>query len=261
MRLKTMLSSGLLALGLFASPLIAPAANAAEFNTDQKAEIEKIMVDYLLENPDVIRKVFGLLREQDAKREQAAASERAEKAKLVLVNKKAEVFNSDLDPVVGNAKGDVTMVEFLDYNCGYCKRAFSNMLTLMEKDKNLRIVIKEWPVLGPQSVEASLVAVAVQKTDPSKYWDFHKGMMTLRGQANKETALRVAEKVGLERAKLEALMDDKETLKPIEAAYALADELGLTGTPAYVVGEELIPGFVPVKTLETMIEVARKKSS
>ncbi|SNZ08010.1 DsbA family protein [Cohaesibacter gelatinilyticus] len=261
MRFKTMFTSGLLAFGLLASPITQPAASATEFSTDQKAEIEKIMVDYLLENPDVIRKVFGLLREQDAKREQAAATERAEKAKLVLASKKTEIFNSDLDPVVGNANGDVTMVEFLDYNCGYCKRAFSNMLTLMEKDQNLRIVIKEWPVLGPQSVEASLVAVAVQKTDPSKYWDFHKGMMTLRGQANKETALRVAEKIGLDRAKLETMMDDKETLKPIEASYALADELGLTGTPAYVVGEELIPGFVPVTTLETMIEVARKKSS
>ncbi|MCV6548056.1 MAG: DsbA family protein [Cohaesibacter sp.] len=259
MRLKTMLCSTLLAFGLFASPFVHISAKAAEFNKDQKAEIEKIVVDYLLENPDVIRKVFGLLRQQDEAKEQQVAAERAQKAKQALAASKDSIFNSDADPVVGNPNGNVTLVEFLDYNCHYCKRAFSNMLTLVEKDKNLRIVIKEWPVLGPQSVEASLVAIAVQKTDPSKYWDFHKGMMTQRGQANKETALRMAEKVGLDRKKIEAMMDDRKTLAPIEASYALADELGLTGTPAYVVGDEVIPGFVPITTLQTMIEETRKK--
>ncbi|MCT4655255.1 MAG: DsbA family protein [Cohaesibacter sp.] len=252
MRLFSMLCAGFISLGLLGSP-----AQSAEFSDSQKTEIEKIVVDYLLENPDLMRKVFGILQKQDEERAMAAQHAQAQKAKLTLTEKKDLIFNAKGDAVVGNAEGDVTMVEFLDYNCGFCKRAFANMLELMEKDKKLRIVIKEWPVLGPPSMEAGLVAVAVQKTDPSKYWDFHKGMMTLRGLANKESALRVAEKVGLDRTKLEKLVDDPATLDPIKASYALAEELGLTGTPAYVIGEELIPGAVDTSVLRDKIKLAR----
>ena len=256
MRLITPLITKLLMAFALIGVLAAP-ATAAEFSDNQKEEIEKIVTDYLLENPDVIRKVFGILREQDAKREQQAQAERADKAKAALVANKDEIFNGEGQVVLGNPDGDVTLVEFLDYNCGYCKQAFGNMLELMDSDKNLRVVLKEWPVLGQPSMEAALVAIAVTKEAPERYWDFHKGMMTLRGRANKESALRVAEKIGVSREKLETLYEDRALLKPIEDAYRLADALQLTGTPGYVVGDEIIPGFVPVSTLKTKIKDIR----
>lgn len=255
------LSSTLMATLIAASTFIAAPAMAVEFNDKEKQEIEKIVTDYLLENPDVIRKVFGILRQQDAEREQQAAVERAAQAKLALASNKEEIFNGKGQVVLGNPDGDVTLVEFLDYNCGYCKQAFGNMLKLMESDKNLRIVLKEWPVLGPQSMEAALVAVGVTREAPEKYWDFHKGMMTLRGTASKESALRIAEKLGISREKLEAQFQDKDNVKPIEDAYRLADALQLTGTPGYVLGDEVIPGFVPVNVLEEKIKELRSCGS
>lgn len=251
------LSFTLMALALFSASFLTSPIHAAEFNDTEKQEIEKIVTDYLLENPDVIRKVFGILRQQDAEREQHAAFERAAQAKRALASNKEEIFNGKGQVVLGNPNGDVTLVEFLDYNCGYCKQAFGNMLKLMETDKNLRVVLKEWPVLGPQSMEAALIAVGVTREAPEKYWDFHKGMMTLRGTASKESALRVAEKLGISREKLETQFEDKANVKPIEDAYRLADALQLTGTPGYVLGDEVIPGFVPVNVLQEKIKEIR----
>ena len=252
MRLFALLSIALLALGL-----TLPASRAAEFNDTQQDEIRSIVKDYLLKNPDVIREVFGILRKQDAEREQADAAKRAEVAKKALAANKEEIFNGEGQIILGNPDGDVTLVEFLDYNCGYCKQAFGSMLKLIDGDKKLRIVLKEWPVLGQQSLEAALVAVAVTRVAPEKYWDFHKGMMVLRGTANKESALRVAEKLGIPRAKLEELYEDKSLLKPIEASYRLADALQLTGTPGYVLEDEIIPGFLPVSALKKKIKDVR----
>ncbi|SNY93788.1 Protein-disulfide isomerase [Cohaesibacter sp. ES.047] len=254
----------LIALLLFAiatTGLAAGNANAASFDDAQKEEIEQIVTDYLLENPDVIRQVFGKLREEDSKREQAARAERANRAKQALAENKDELLNAEDQIVFGNPDGDVTIVEFLDYNCGYCKQAFGSMLSLVESDKDLRFIVKEWPVLGPQSMEAALVAMAVTQEAPEKYWDFHKAMMTLRGTADKESALRVAEKLGLSRSKLEALYEDKSLIKPIEDNYRLAEALQLTGTPGFVVGDEVIPGFVPAQALQSKLESVRSCGS
>ncbi|PLW77432.1 DsbA family protein [Cohaesibacter celericrescens] len=243
-------------IGFVSAPAI-----AANFDADQKEEIEKIVTDYLLENPDLMRQVFGVLRQQDAEREKQAQNERSERAKEALLANKDALFNAKEDVVLGNPDGDVTLVEFLDYNCGYCKQAFGNMLELLDSDKNLRFIVKEWPVLGPQSMEAALVAVAITKEAPEKYLDFHKAMMTLRGTASKESALRVAEKIGISRAKLEALYEDRTLVKTIEENYKMADALQLTGTPGYVLADEVIPGFVPVDTLKTKIKDIRSCGS
>ena len=257
--LKNMTASLLLSLAAFG--LTAAPTAAEKFDADQKQEIETIVKEYLLENPSIIRDVFGLLRAEDAKREQQARAERAEKAKLALVNHKDELLNTEGQVVFGNPDGDVTLVEFLDYNCGYCKQAFSNMLELLDSDKNIRFIVKEWPVLGQPSMEAALVALSVAEEAPDKYWDFHKGMMTLRGRANKEAALRVAEKLDISRAALEARYEDRSLLKPIEDNYRLADALQLTGTPGFVVGDEIIPGFVPADTLRVKIGKMRECGS
>ncbi|WP_321454336.1 DsbA family protein [uncultured Cohaesibacter sp.] len=236
-------------------------ARAAEFNDTQKQEIEKIISDYLLENPDLIRQVFTIISQQEADKQQQAELQRAELAKQALVENQEELFNAKDQIVLGNPKGDVTLVEFLDYNCGYCKQAFGGMLELMDQDKKLRVVLKEWPILGPQSQEAALVAVAVTKLAPDQYWDFHKAMMTMRGTANKETALRTAEKLGISREELEKLYEDKASRKPIQDAYRLADALNLNGTPGYVLGDEIIPGYISQEAFESKISNLRSCGS
>ena len=236
-------------------------ASAAEFNTEQKQEIESIISDYLLENPDLIRQVFTILSQQEAEKQKQAELERAKLAQQALVENQEELFNAKDQIVLGNPKGDVTLVEFLDYNCGYCKQAFGSMLELMDSDKNLRVVLKEWPILGPQSQEAALVAVGVTKVAPEKYWDFHKAMMTMRGTANKESALRVAEKLNIPRDELEKLYEDTDTRKPIMDAYRLAEALNLNGTPGYVLGDEVIPGYIALEAFESKIANLRSCGS
>lgn len=257
--LKNLTASLLLSLAAFG--FTATPSAAEKFDADQKQEIETIVKEYLLENPGIIRDVFGLLRAEDAKREQEARADRAEKAKVALAANKDELLNTEGQVIFGNPDGDVTLVEFLDYNCGYCKQAFSNMLELLDSDKNIRFIVKEWPVLGQPSMEAALIALAVSEEAPEKYWDFHKGMMTLRGRANKESSLRVAEKLGISRDALEKRYEDRSLLKPIEDTYRLAEALQLTGTPGFVVGDEIIPGFVPADTLRVKIGEIRKCGS
>ena len=254
-----LIASLLFVLALFTFAL-AP-VRAEEFNDSEKQEIEQIITDYLLENPDLIRKVFVLLREQDQERERHAQAERAEIAKKALVDNKEAIFKGEHQIVLGNPDGDVTLVEFLDYNCGYCKRAFGNMLQLIDNDDNLRVILKEWPVLGEASMEAALVAIGVTKLAPEKYWDFHKAMMTMRGGASKESAMRTAEKVGVDRAELEKLYEDETLIDPIKESYRLADLLGLTGTPGFVLGDEVIPGFVPTDVLKQKIAHVRSCGS
>ena len=260
MRSLKNLTAGLLFSFALTGAAIAP-ATAESFDADQKQEIETIVKEYLLENPGIIREVFGLLRAEDAKREQAARQNRAEQAKKALVAQKDAIYNTEGQVVFGNPDGDVTLVEFLDYNCGYCKQAFGNMLELLDSDKNLRLIVKEWPVLGQPSMEAALIALAVSEEAPEKYWDFHKAMMTMRGRANRESSLRIAEKLGIARDSLEKRADDHSLIKPIEDTYRLADALQLTGTPGFVIGDEVIPGFVPADTLRGKIKAVRECGS
>ncbi|TLP48957.1 DsbA family protein [Cohaesibacter sp. CAU 1516] len=257
--LKNLTASLIISLAAFG--FTATPSAAESFDADQKQEIEKIVKDYLLENPSVIRDVFGLLRAEDAKREAADREERAEQAKQALADNKDALLSAEGQVVFGNPDGDVTLVEFLDYNCGYCKQAFSSMIDLLESDKNLRFIVKEWPVLGQPSMEAALVAMAVSEAAPEKYWDFHKDMMTLRGRANKESALRVAEKLGISRDDLEKRFEDRALLKPIEENYRLAESLQLTGTPGFIIGDEVIPGFVPADVLIGKIKEVRSCGS
>ena len=164
----------------------APAV-ADSFSADQREEIGKIIKDYLLTHPDVMQDVMAELE----KRQQAAE---AEKHRAAVVENKATLFSSPHQVVLGNPQGNVTMVEFFDYNCGFCKRAMSDMLDLIKTDSNLKFVLKEFPVLGEGSVEAARVAVAARMQDASgkKYIEFHQKLLGGRGGADKTRALAVA---------------------------------------------------------------------
>ena len=162
--------------------------------------------------------------------------------------------------MLGNPQGKVTMVEFFDYNCAYCKRALADMLDLLRTDSDLKFVLKEFPVLGPGSVEAAHVAVAARMQDPSgkKYMEFHQKLLGGRGPADKMRALAVAKDVGFDMARLEKDMNSDEVKATIEENMKLADSLGVNGTPSYVVGDEVVVGAVGLDELRAKIKSERK---
>jgi len=230
----------------------APAV-ADSFSADQREEIGKIIKDYLLTHPDVMQDVMAELE----KRQQAAE---AEKHRAAVVENKATLFSSPHQVVLGNPQGNVTMVEFFDYNCGFCKRAMSDMLDLIKTDSNLKFVLKEFPVLGEGSVEAARVAVAARMQDASgkKYIEFHQKLLGGRGAADKMRALAVAKEVGFDMPRLERDVGSDEVKKTIEENMKLAEALGVSGTPSYVVGEEVVIGAVGVDALREKISAERK---
>jgi protein-disulfide isomerase len=230
----------------------APAV-AQSFSADQREEIGKIIKDYLLTHPEVMQDVMAELE----KRQQSAE---AEKHRAAVVENKATLFSSPHQVVLGNPQGNVTMVEFFDYNCGFCKRAMTDMLDLIKTDNNLKFVLKEFPVLGEGSVEAARVAVAarMQDTNGKKYIEFHQKLLGSRGGADKMRALAVAKEVGFDMPRLERDMGSDEVKKTIEENMKLAEALGVSGTPSYVVGQEVVIGAVGLDALRDKINAERK---
>jgi protein-disulfide isomerase len=246
------LSLHLRALAIVALCVAPVAARAQNFSDAQRVEIESIVKGYLLAHPEVLEEVTAELGKR-----QAAAE--AEKAQAAITKNADKIFNSPHGVIVGNRDGDVTFVEFFDYNCGYCKHAMSDMFTLMKSDSKLRVVLKEFPVLGPGSVEAAQVAIAVRMQDPSgkKYLDFHQKLLGGRGQADRAHALAAAKDTGLDMARLEKDMASPEVKVTLEENMKLADEIGLSGTPSYVVGKQVVVGAIGLEGLSKKIGEAR----
>jgi protein-disulfide isomerase len=240
-----------LALALALGAGAAPAAGQS-FSEPQRTEIEKIIKEYLLAHPEVLQETMAELE----KKQQVAE---AEKAKSAIKNHSDALFNSPRQVVLGNPQGDVTFVEFFDYNCGYCKRALSDMTTLLGNDPKLKVVLKEFPVLGPGSVEAAQVAVAVRMQDKTgkKYLEFHQKLLGGRGQVDKAKALAAAKDVGLDMARLDKDIKSDEVSKTIEESMKLAEALGLNGTPSYVIGNDVVIGAVGLPALTQKIQAAR----
>jgi|GEM_PF-215736 len=213
------------------------ASRADEFTAPQKSEIERIVREYLVMHPEVLQEAMTELE----KRQTAAE---AEKHKAAVKDHAQNLFSSPRQVVLGNADGNVTFVEFFDYNCAYCKRAMSDMLTLMKDDPKLKVVLKEFPVLGPGSVEAAQVAVAVRMQDKSgkKYLDFHQRLLGGRGQADKSHALAAAKDAGLNMAQIEKDMTSPEVKATLQENFKIAEALGLNGTPSYVFANEVVVG-------------------
>ena len=237
-----------LALGASAAP-----AHAENFSAPQRTEIEKIIKDYLLAHPEVLQEAMAELE----KKQQVAETE---KARSAIKNHSDALFNSPRQVVLGNPQGDVTFVEFFDYNCGYCKRALSDMTTLLSTDPKLKVVLKEFPVLGPGSVDAAQVAVAVRMQDKTgkKYLEFHQKLLGGRGQVDKAKALAAAKDVGLDMARIEKDLKSDEVAKTLEESMKLAEALGLNGTPSYVIGNDVVIGAVGLAGLTQKIQAARQ---
>lgn len=236
------------ALAAGVSALLVTGAYAQSFTDSQKSELGDIIREYLLKNPEVLRDAFGELE----KRERLAKEEEARKG---IVEHKDMLYNSKLSYVAGNKEGDVAMVEFLDYNCGFCKRAFGDVLAILESDKNLKVIVKEFPILGEGSVFASRAAIASK--EQGKYWEFHVALMQTRGALDAAKVLEVAKGVGLDTDKLVKDMEAPNVKAEIEETYALANELGVNGTPAFVIDDTLIPGAMGLAALQKQVASVR----
>jgi protein-disulfide isomerase len=240
-------------VGLFAAAavLVLPTAAGAITEADRPA-IEAIIRDYLMKNPEVMRDVMKELE----KRMEAAESKKREDA---LKTHRALLNESSRGVVVGNPKGDVVLVEFFDYNCGYCRRAVSDMMELIKADPKLKVVLKEFPVLGQGSVEAARVAIAVRMQDKGgKYLDFHRKLFGGRGEVNRDRAMAAAREAGFDMARIEQDLKSGEINATLEESATLAEALGLSGTPSYVIANEVVPGAIGYAALKAKVDAVRQ---
>ena len=223
-------------------------SDASSVSLEQRKAFEGVIKDYLLKNPVIIRQAIQALQAQEEANKQAQAS-------AALKTHKDQLFYDKTSPVAGNPKGDITIVEFFDYNCGYCKRAAPTLKTVMKQDPNVRVVYKEFAILGPQSVVAARAALAAQKQ--GKYKEFHEGLMM--GQSDENSIAALTNLLGMDYAKLRKDMGDPQILQTLRKNAQLATTLGINGTPAFVIGERLVPGAVGVAALTQIIKEERAK--
>ncbi|WP_117193905.1 DsbA family protein [Rhizobium terrae] len=226
--LKTLTAGTMLAL------VFSAAAPAVALDDQQKKEMGAFIRDYLLQNPEILLEVQDALQ---AKQQ----SERDQQSTKAIAQNKEKIFSSPTDITLGNPKGDVTVVEFFDYNCGFCKRALSDMENIIAKDKNIRFVLKEFPILGPDSVAAHRVADAVRIVAPKSYGEFHSTLMR-QAHASEASAMAVATSLGISDAAIRKSMAENPNDDVVKQAYDLANAIGITGTPTYIVGDEAVFG-------------------
>ncbi|MGE4220331.1 MAG: DsbA family protein [Alphaproteobacteria bacterium] len=235
---------------LFAALMLTMPAAAADAPATpaQREAVEAIVRDYLLRNPEVLVQALEGYRAKEAARKEQAASE-------AIVKQRDALLNHPMSPVSGNPKGDVTVVEFFDYQCGYCKRSLETMLDAMKSDPKLRVVWKDLPILGPVSRYAAEAAMASSKQ--GKYLDFHVAVMGARGQLTEARVQELAEKAGIDVARMKKDMTDPAIARYLDETTETAMALGITGTPGFIVGDHLIPGAIGPDDIRAVIAEAR----
>lgn len=233
-------SAAMLALGFNLGQTGQPAPEPVVINAPEEASldrnaVEAIVREYLLENPEIMLEVQTALetKQQEEQRSTQLAT---------IKDQSAEIFNASYDGIVGNPNGSTTVVEFFDYNCGFCKRAMADMDEMVKADPDLRFVLKEFPILGPDSQKAHVVSMAFRALHPEKYADFHRDLLNGPGRAGEESAMRVALELGADEAAIRQEMSNPEIQDAFVKTYELANALSITGTPSYVVGDEVVFG-------------------
>ena len=233
--------------GNVATPVQDEPSPATQAAPDREATRE-IIRDYLLERPEVLEEAMTALRARRQEEKQA-------RTRAAIADNRADLLSHDLSPVSGNPDGDVTLVEFFDYACGYCKRSLSVMMNLLNSDPQLRVVWKELPVLGPVSRTAARASMAAARQ--GGYLAFHEALMGIRDGLSEESLLAAAERVGLDVDRLQRDMSDPAIEAYLEETNQLARNLGIEGTPAFVIGDTLVPGAVGEARLKQLIAQAR----
>lgn len=222
------------------------ASPALAVEPQEREEIETIVREYLLREPELLVEVLDALEAQ-------RAAQAGEMQREAIAAAGAELTASPEGTVLGNPQGDVTIVEFFDYNCGFCRRAQADMETLIESDPELRVVLKEIPVLGPESEAASRVSLAVRDLEPARYAEFQRRLLTSGSTADEEAALSLAEEMDLDRAAIAEATTSPAVVSALQESARLAAALNITGTPTYVVGSELVPGAVGAEQLAARV--------
>jgi protein-disulfide isomerase len=237
-------------LFLAAFLLLLPAAAFAEntFNDAQRKEIGDIVRQYLLENPELLLEVS---KELENRQQQAENKKRRD----TLVANAKELFQSPDDLVAGNPNGDVTMVEFFDYNCGWCKKGLPEVLSLVDKDKNVKLVLKEFPIFGGDSDYAAKAALASRKQ--GKYWEFHLALLGHDGKVTSAGVDEIAVATGLDLKQLKADMESPEIAEILKRNQKLAQDLAISGTPAFIIDDNVVPGYLPADGLMAAINDVR----
>lgn len=226
------------------------AAVASAEGSANRAEVENIVREYLLQNPEILLDMQQALEMKQREEQRVANLE-------VIESAKDDIFNAAYDGYVGNPDGKTTIVEFYDYNCGFCKRAQEDMLALTAADPDLRFVLKEFPILGPDSTKAHVVSMAFRTLMPEKYGDFHNQLLGGQGRATEASAIKVALSLGADEAKLREEMKNPAINAAFEKTYELANRLAITGTPSYVIGNEVVFGALGQEVLAEKIAEAR----
>jgi protein-disulfide isomerase len=235
---------------LLAGSLAAPTRAAEPLTPEQKQAVEGIVHDYLLTHPEFLIEVAHAAQ-------QKIKQDKADDARQAIATYRKQLFADATSPVGGNPDGDVTIVEFFDYRCPYCKQVEPALEALIGEDRQLRLVYKELPVLGADSVTASRAALAAKKQ--GKYDALHRALMLLKGQINEAAVLKTAESVGLDVERLKRDMASPEIARALKANTELAEALEIRGTPGFVIGNEIVPGAIDLATLKQMIATARRK--
>lgn len=210
------------------------------------AKVNKIVEDFLMNDPQILERVGQKLQEA----RQVAAREAQ---KTLLDDHKAAIYDATTNVVLGNPAGDVTLVELFDYNCGYCRNALPDLAALLAEDPKLKVILKDFPILSQGSVDAARVAALVHADSKINYWDFHQKLFSVRGQVGADQALKVAEELGGNRVEMMLDMNGKQTTEGLQDTYMLAKALDISGTPTYILGDELIPGAIGLDVLRTKI--------
>lgn len=247
----TMLGAGLDAGRATSANAAEPEAAVAAATTPvDRAEIETIVRNYLLGNPEILMEMQQALEIKQQEEQRLAHLE-------VIRDAKEKIFNASYDGFVGNPDATTTIVEFYDYNCGYCKRAQEDMMTLTKNDPDLHFVPKEFPILGPDSQKASIVSMAFRTLMPEKHGEFHNLLISGQGRASEAAAIKIALQLGADEDSLREEMKNPAITAAFAETYDLANKLQITGTPSYVVGNEVVFGALGTEVLGQKIAEAR----
>ena len=249
---RILLISGLIFLALLSTGNpITPAKAQDAFTAPERAAIEQMIRDYIIKNPGIILESVQRLSAREK-----AADQRQQRQTLVDMREALE--NDSGSHVGGNPKGDVTLVEFFDYRCTYCKRFFPVLADIIKEDPNVRVVFKEFPILGADSVIASRAALAARSQNKDLYLPLHNALMETRGVFSERRILDIAAEVGLDVERLKRDMSAPEIERVISRNYQQAEALGIQGTPGFVIGDQVIRGYVNGKQMQALIQDARK---
>lgn len=237
------------------APVSSPAApapvNLSVLTDEQKAAVEQIVRDLLTKKePQLVYEAAKVVQDRQE-------AEELTKSQQALTANRDKVFNDPTSPVGGNLKGDVTVVEFFDYQCGYCKQVQEAVVKLLDTDKNIKIIYKEYPILGANSVTAAKVSLAVYKEDKSKYVKFHDALMSVKDHPNEEMIYKIAKDAGFDVDKLKKDAADPAIDAIVEADQKLGQEIGAKGTPTFVIGDKVYPAALPYEQLKDLVDKAR----